>query len=318
LVFEGEEVAGEEEAGGAAFEEPEDGEVVDAADVNAEVEFARGIFVGGEIEGRVFVIGVFGGGEEVPREEGGGFVGGVAEVFLLEGFLVGAGGADEVEVGGVVEGAAGVVGGEFGLEFGEEAVVERVLQSDAMEGEVFGVAAVAGFDDELVEIILRAAVGGEDFELAAPSDAGVGDGVEVAGVGVEGKFVEDAGAAFAGLGVGVGGEGVEGGAVDEGEGEGGGAKIFGKDGGAGGASGLVEDAGEFAAVFEEEAGLDFVAGGDPGVEAGGGFGLAADEGVGGGPGHADLAGFFEEFEAGAVGDPAALVGEEEHGGRRRD
>ena len=46
-------------------------------------------------------------------------------------------------------------------------------------------------------------------------------------------------------------------------------------------------------------------------------GLAADEGIGGGPGHADLAGFFEEFEARAVGNPAALVGEEEHGGKER-
>ena len=203
------------------------------------------------------------------------------------------------------------------MEFGEEAVVEGVLEGDAVEGEIFRVAAVAGFDDELVEIILRAAVGGEDFELAAPGDAGIGDGVEVARVGVEGEFVEDAGAALAGLGVGVGGEGVDVRAVGKGEGVGGGAEIRGEDGGAAGAGGLVEDAGELAAVFEEEAGLDFIARGDPGVEAGAGFGLAADEGIGGGPGHADLAGFFEEFEARAVGNPAALVGEEEHGGKER-
>lgn len=131
---------------------------------------------------------------------------------------------------------------------------------------------------------------------------------------MEGEFVEEAGAAFAGLGVGVGGEGVDGGVVGEGEDEGGGAGIFGEEGGAEGRGGGVEDVGEGFAVFEEELGLFFVLGGDPGVEVVIGGGVAADEGVGGGPGHADLAGFFHDFDLGGVLDPALLVGEEEGGG----
>ena len=322
LVGEDGEVAGEEEAGGF-FEEPEDGEVAGAANVHAEVEVLGALGGGGEeVEGFVFRIRILGGGEEVPGEEGGGFVGGLAHVFLEEGFVVGAGVADEVVIGGVVHGEAGIAGRELGLELGEEALVEGVLEGDAVEGEFLGVAAVAGFGDEGVEVVGGAAVGGEDFELAAPGDAGVGNGVEFAGVGVEGEFVEEARAAFAGLGVGVGGEGVEAGVVGEVEGGGGEALGVGEDGviftGGMGAGGAVEDGGEFLGVVEEEAGLGGVAGGDPGVEAVMGVGLAGDEGVGGGPGHADLAGFLEELEAAAVEDPGALVGEEEHGVMSRE
>lgn len=244
-------------------------------------------------------------------EEEGVVVGGLAHEFLEEGFVVGGGGADEVEVLGVVHELAGVVWGEFEFNFGEEALVEGVLEGDAVEGDVFGVVAEGDFLDEFVEVVVVAAVGGDDFELAAPGDAWEGDGEEAFGVGVEGEFVEEAVAAFAGLGIGVGGEGVDEGVVVEFEGEGGGAGVVGEDVGAEGGGGDVEGVGEGFAVVEEEAGLGFVAGGDPGVEAVRGGGLFADEGVGGGPGHTDLARFFHDFDAGFVLDPALLEGEEE-------
>ncbi len=123
-------------------------------------------------------------------------------------------------------------------------------------------------------------MGGEDFEGAAPGDARIGDGVEAAGVFVEGEFVEDAVAALAGLGVGAAGHAVDAAAAGELEDEGGGAFFveggFAEEGGAG-----VEEGGEALAVVEEEAGLQLVAAGDPGVAAGGGEGaLAFDKLVG--------------------------------------
>lgn len=309
-VVEGDELAGEE-GGVDVFEEPEDGEVVGAADVDAEEEVVGGAggVEEGEFPGGVF--GVFGGVDEGGVEEEGGVVGGLAHEFLEEGLVIGAGVADEVEVGVVVHGLARVVEGEFGFEFGEEALVEGVLEGDAVEGDGFGVTVEGDFLDEEVEEVVGAAVGGDDFEVTAPGDAWVGDGVEGVGGGVEGEFVEEARAAFTGLGVGVGGEGVDVGIVGEFEGEGGGVGVVREDGGAEGGGGDVEGVGEGFAVLDEEAGLGVVLGGDPGVEAVGGGGLFTDEVVGGGPGHADLTGFFHDFDTGGILDPAGLVGEEE-------
>lgn len=287
-VLEADELAGEE-GGVDVFEEAEDGEVVEAADVEAEEEVVGGAGGLGEGEFPGGVFWVFGGFDEGGVEEEGVVVGGLAHVFLEEGFVVGGGVADEVEVGGVVHELPWVIWGEFLFEFEEEALVEGVLEGYAVEGDGFGVVVEGDFLDEVVEEVVVAAVGGDDFELAAPGDAGVGDGVEELGVGVEGEFVEDAGAAFAGLGVWVGGEGVDVGVVVEMEGEGGGAGVVGEDIGVDGGGGDIEGFGEGFAVFDEEASLGFVAGGDPGVEAVDVEGLAADEGVCGGPGHADLA-----------------------------
>ena len=237
-------------------------------------------------------------------------VGGVAAEFFLEGFVVGAAGLDEIEVGGFVHFLAGIGGGKFRLELGEEALVEGGLEGDGVEGKSFGVSLVFDFCDEGVEEIGGAAMGGEDFEAAAPSDAGIGDGVELAGVFVEGEFVEDAVAAFAGLGIGIAGHGMDAAAIGEAKHVGGGAvggddDVVFKDGRSGG-----EQVGEVLAVFEEEAGLGVVAAGDPGVGRGAVEGFAGDQGGSGGPGPADLAGFFGDFETGRVGDPFGLVGKE--------
>lgn len=68
-------------------------------------------------------------------------------------------------------------------------MIEGIFESDAMEGDIFGVTGEFNFLDEVVEEVVCAAVGGDDDELAAPGDTWVGDGIEVLGVGVEGEFV---------------------------------------------------------------------------------------------------------------------------------
>src|SRR4051794_26706769 len=62
--------------------------------------------------------------------------------------------------------------------------------------------------DEFVEVVVGAAMGGEDFERATPGDARVGNRVELLGIGVEGELIEDTVTAFAGVGVGTAGHGV--------------------------------------------------------------------------------------------------------------
>ena len=97
----------------------------------------------------------------------------------------------------------------------KEALIEGVLECDAVVGDVFGVIVEGDFLDEFVKEVIVAAVGGYDFELTAPGYAWVSDGVEGEGGGVEGKFVEETGTAFTGLSVWVGGEGVDAGVVGE-------------------------------------------------------------------------------------------------------
>lgn len=106
-ILEGDELAGEE-GGVDVFEEPEDGEVVGAADIDAEEEVVGGAGDLGEGEFPGGVFGVFGGVDEGGGEEEGGVVGGLAHEFLEEGLVIGAGVADVVEVGGVVHGLAWV------------------------------------------------------------------------------------------------------------------------------------------------------------------------------------------------------------------
>ena len=145
-----------------------------------------------------------------------------------------------------------------------------------MEAEIFRVAAVLDFFDEGVEIIVGAAMSGEDFERTAPGDAGIGDGVEFMGIGMEGEFVEDAIAAFAGLGVGIGGKGMDAATSDELKSVDGVTAVF----GLAAFDGLGDDLEVFEemfAIFEEELGLDLVAAGDPGVLTGGFLAFAADE-----------------------------------------
>src|SRR5437588_3070452 len=70
------------------------------------------------------------------------------------------------------------------------------------------IAALFDVAQDLVENGIGTAMGGDDFELAAPGGARFGHAIEEALVGVEREFVEDDVAAFAGECVGVGAEGV--------------------------------------------------------------------------------------------------------------
>ena len=98
---------------------------------------------------------------------------------------------------------AGMARGSFGFGFCVEALFDGIENGDGVEAEFFGVALVQDFLDKLVEEVGGAAMGGDDVHAARPKDAGVADGEEAAVGGVEGEFVEDAVAAFAGLGVGL-------------------------------------------------------------------------------------------------------------------
>src|SRR5690349_7763683 len=76
------------------------------------------------------------------------------------------------------------------------------------------------------------------------------------------------------------------------------------------AGGLLEESGPVDAVENVKAGLGFIAGGDPDVEAGVAMGGFEEGVVGVGVGDANLAGFLDEFEGRLVENPGALVGEE--------
>lgn len=258
-LFEDLDEAGVEDVAGF-FEEPEDGEIVVAAEIDAEVEIVGREFDLREVVVPVGIGGVFDLIDEFVGDEGGGVIGGSAHVFLEEGFVVGAGVFDRVEVFGAVHVETGVGLGEFGFEFFEETLVEGIFEGDAVEGDVSFVFAVSGLLDEAVEEVVGAAVGGDDGDLAAPGDAGVGDGEEFLGVLVEGEFVEDTGASFSCLCVGAGGEGVDTATVSKFEvgvvrfewiGEDWAVEVgFGEG---------VEFAGEIVTIAEEEAGLEFIA-----------------------------------------------------------
>ena len=186
-----------------------------------------------------------------------------------------------------------------------------------MEREPFGVAVVLNLLDEFVEIVVGAAMGGEDFERAAPGDAGVGDGVELLWVGMEGEFVEDAVTAFAGVTVGSAGHGMDVQFVGESEDVGGMALVI-DEVRAQIEGAQVERVSEVFAVVDEEFSLEFIARGNPAIVARLVQALAQDQAASGGPSPSDLAGLLGEFEAGVVVDPFCLIGEEQIVMRRND
>src|SRR6185436_12910251 len=161
------------------------------------------------VGGPLLIAPVFAGGDVVEREESGGVITGLAHVLLEKALLVGTALLDEVEVIGFIHLLAWIFRGELLLEFVEEPLIEGVLEIDGVQREAFGVAVVLNLLDKFVEVVVGAAMGGEDFERAAPGNAGVSDGVELLGIGMEGEFVEDAVAAFAGVRVGSAGHGVD-------------------------------------------------------------------------------------------------------------
>lgn len=133
---------------------------------------------------------VFGGFYEFGWNEKRSIIGGYAHVFLQESLVIGAGVADEVEVFGVIHELTRVVRRQFLLEFKKKALVERVFECDSVVRDGFGIFVKRDLLDEAIEKVVSSAVGGDDFELSAPGDAGVGDGVEELGIGMESKLIE--------------------------------------------------------------------------------------------------------------------------------
>src|SRR5258705_10251412 len=76
-------------------------------------------------------------------------------------------------------------------------------------------------------------------------------------------------------------------------------------------SAQVEGLGELLAIVDEKFGLQFVAGGNPGIVAGLTATLAQDEAAGCCPGPADLPGLLRDFEAGVSYYPFWFGGERE-------
>ena len=243
--------------------------------------------------------------QQLIGDEGGGVVGGNAAIFLEPLFLVEAFGADALEEGIGRFGAAG-----FPVDAFDDAFGDGFMDGVGVEMPAHGIALFADVADELVEERIAAAVSGDDGERAAPLGDGFGDEEKLALVGVEGELVDFDMAAFAGEGVGVGGEAMDAAAVGELKDMGGEALNSVEDDEAEVGGGAVEDFGPSEAVFEVEAGLEFVAGGEPDIEAGAGEGGFHDGVEGVGFGGADLARFFPDFERGRVAEPGGLGREE--------
>ena len=136
-----------------------------------------------------------------------------------------------------------------------------------MEGPAHFIVALFDVGNDFVEDGVCAAMGGDDGDLAAPGGDGFGDLIEHALILMESEFVELDVAAFAGKGVWVGGEAID--AATGGELEDvGGEMVFAiKDELAEVVGGLLEESGPGDAIAEIEAGLFFVARGDPDVES---------------------------------------------------
>ena len=183
-----------------ALEDPHHRQVALAADVDAGIQLARVAF--DDVPGRV--LGIFAAGNQVVFQECHVVVGRDAHVFLQERFLIHATGLDEVVVGRFVHRLPFVVLGQLLLQLVEQPLVERVFQRDPVQADALRVAAFAHFADQLIEEVVAAAVGAEHLQAAAPGDAGIGNGPQLARVFVQGEFVQHAAAALAGLRVRVG------------------------------------------------------------------------------------------------------------------
>ena len=171
-------------SGGDLFEEPGDGEVVFAAEVDAEEFFAGmgaedggGAGFGGEAG--------FAGGDEVVGEEDGGLVEELAFVLLGEGFGVGEAALEAWDVDGEA-GGDGVVNGDFlfeegvvgGVPEGMEAVGVAVWSGD--DAELFGAAAKGVGQDgkdgtpDLIGMIVKSEFGEDEVGAVAADSFGFG------------------------------------------------------------------------------------------------------------------------------------------------
>src|SRR5690606_25334624 len=287
------------------LDHPEHGEITLAADVDASVEAPA--FGAAPVDVR----GILRGGDEVVLEKGGVVVGRLAHVLLEEGLLVGAARTHPVEILRLVHRLALVVRREHLLELPQKALLERILQRHAVETDALGVATLSHFADQLVEKVVTATMGGDHLQAAAPGDAGVGDGPELARVRMQGELVENTPAALAGLRIGVARHAVDAPAVGELQHVGGDAR-FGVD------DDLAQIVGrelhrlcERLAVLEEQSRLELVAATHPLVVTHAGGRGALDRGVGRAPRNADLARLFHELEAAFIRHPAPLILEEQ-------
>ena len=177
-----------------------------------------------------------------------------------------------------------------------------------METDPFRVAFFPDLGDQLIEEVMTSAVGADHCHAAAPGDAGISDGVQFAGIFVQGEFVQKTVAPLARLGIRATGHGVEAAPVGEPDDVSFGlvhnfhAQIL---------HGGVDDPGERFAVIQEQPGLNLIPAGNPGVQSCARHAFSANQIVCARPGDPDLTGFFHEFQAGVVQHPISLVGEQQ-------
>jgi hypothetical protein len=110
--------------------EPDNGEIVFAADVYADIERVLTIH---EVGFPLFAALVFASGDQIITQKRGVIVGRLAHEFLQETFFIGAAGSDERKIIGFIHLDSRIVDREFALQFEKEPLVECVLQRDAME-----------------------------------------------------------------------------------------------------------------------------------------------------------------------------------------
>ncbi len=134
-----------------------------------------------------------------------------------------------------------------------------------MQAKALGVALFLYLAHEAIKEVAAAAVGAEDFDTAAPGNAGVGYGVELARVRMQRKLIQHAVAAFAGLGIGVRAHAVEPEAVGHRQHIGRVAlfihrllaQVFGAH---------LQDVGKVLAILQKEPCLNLIAARDPGIQ----------------------------------------------------
>ena len=155
---------------------------------------------------------------------------------------------------------------------------------------------------------MTSAVGADHSHAAAPGDTGVSDGVQFAGIFVQGELVQKTVAPLARLCVRIAGHGIDAAPVGESDDVSLGlvhdfhAQIL---------HGGIDDSGEGFAVVQKQPGLNLIPAGDPGVQSCVRHAFSANQIVRARPGDPDLTGFFHEFQAGVVQHPVSLVGEQQ-------
>jgi len=184
-----------------SFANIDDGEMLDAANVNTDVEIVGAAF---EIAERLEAMRAFAFRKQIIFEEDGLVVTGDAAVFLKPLFIV-----DAFAFALFEKFLAGHFGFHLLIDLLDQPGANGVKNINAMMGPALGVAAIFDLGKDLIEDGVSAAMGGNDRERAAPRSGGLGIAIEQALIFVESEFIKLDVAGPGSDGVNVGREGID-------------------------------------------------------------------------------------------------------------